>query len=344
MTRVPKLRRQKRTGCPDEGFIEMGGQRVYLGRWDDPGLPTRYARALSGERATPGDLTIVEMVAEFMAHARRYYRRPSGEETGAADAYYYALKPLEELYGELEVGEFGPRQRKVVQAHMIRAGNARTYANDRVGWIKRCFKWAVSEGLAPASVYQGLQAVAGLRAGYQDVRETEKVGPVPSEHIEAVKAFVRPEIADLIELQLATAMRSGKMLSMTRCQLDLSRDPWEFEPHQHKSKHRGRPRKIYIGPRGQAVLRKYLLAPESALLFRYFRDSYRRAVNKACKRLRIKPPWHPHQLRHSCASELRKKFGLETAKAILGHTELAMAEHYCEKDAARARDAMRKFG
>lgn len=174
----------------------------------------------------------------------------------AADAYYYALKPLEELYGELEVGEFGPRQLKVVQAHMIRAGNARTYANDRVGWIKRCFKWTVSEGLAPASVYQGLQAVAGLRAGYQDVRETEKVGPVPSEHIEAVKAFVRPEIADLIELQLATAMRSGEMLSMTRCQLDISRDPWEFEPHQHKSKHRGRPRKIYIGPRGHVLVQR----------------------------------------------------------------------------------------
>ena len=59
-----------------------------------------------------------------------------------------------------------------------------------------------------------------------------------------------------------------------------------------------------------------------------------------------KPPhhWHPHQLRHNAATELRKEFGLDAARIILGHRTTAITELYAEQDESRAIEAMIKVG
>ncbi len=38
--------------------------------------------------------------------------------------------------------------------------------------------------------------------------------------------------------------------------------------------------------------------------------------------------FHPHQVRHRAAAEFREKFGLETARALLGHSFAAVSDHY----------------
>ena len=47
--------------------------------------------------------------------------------------------------------------------------------------------------------------------------------------------------------------------------------------------------------------------------------------------------WHPHQLRHARATEVRRDFGLEGAQAVLGHLSIKTTELYTERldDAAR---------
>ena len=54
--------------------------------------------------------------------------------------------------------------------------------------------------------------------------------------------------------------------------------------------------------------------------------------------------WHPHQLRHNAATELRKEFGLESARIILGHRSAAITEVYAELDQEKAISAMLKYG
>ncbi|MCK4851285.1 MAG: site-specific integrase, partial [Phycisphaerae bacterium] len=54
--------------------------------------------------------------------------------------------------------------------------------------------------------------------------------------------------------------------------------------------------------------------------------------------------WHPHQLRHNAATNLRKEFGLEAARIILGHRSAAITEVYAELDQQKAIDAMLKIG
>lgn len=56
------------------------------------------------------------------------------------------------------------------------------------------------------------------------------------------------------------------------------------------------------------------------------------------------PHWHPHQLRHNAATWLRKEFGLDVARVVLGHRSAAVTEIYAELDQAKAAEVMGKVG
>jgi integrase len=54
--------------------------------------------------------------------------------------------------------------------------------------------------------------------------------------------------------------------------------------------------------------------------------------------------WHPHQLRHNAATYLRREFGVEAARLILGHRSIAVTELYAELDQEKAIDIISKVG
>jgi integrase len=75
----------------------------------------------------------------------------------------------------------------------------------------------------------------------------------------------------------------------------------------------------------------------------YDRDSYRRAIARACELAKV-PHWHPHQLRHNYATRIRKEFGVEAARILLGHRSTAVTELYAEIDRGRVREIVSKVG
>ncbi len=86
---------------------------------------------------------------------------------------------------------------------------------------------------------------------------------------------------------------------------------------------------------------------------RYTSRSYTRAINRAivtANAQRIErceeplPHWHPNQLRHSAATDIRRQFGLEAAQVVLGHSRADVTQVYAERDLQRAKDIMRKIG
>jgi integrase len=56
------------------------------------------------------------------------------------------------------------------------------------------------------------------------------------------------------------------------------------------------------------------------------------------------PDWHPNQLRHNAATRLRREFGLDVARAVLGHSTPVVTEVYAELDGAKAAEAMERVG
>ncbi len=91
----------------------------------------------------------------------------------------------------------------------------------------------------------------------------------------------------------------------------------------------------------------------------YTNDSYRRAIHRACDKAfpapegidqAAKKKWHsdrrwsPNQLRHSAATEIRKRFGIEAVAAVLGHTRLNTSEVYAERNLSLAANVMKEIG
>ncbi|MFV1967217.1 MAG: tyrosine-type recombinase/integrase [Pirellulaceae bacterium] len=76
---------------------------------------------------------------------------------------------------------------------------------------------------------------------------------------------------------------------------------------------------------------------------RYDRNSYARAVKRACDKAGVEH-WSPNQLRHSAGTQIRKEYGLEAAQVILGHAKADVTQIYAERDLARAVEIMREVG
>jgi integrase len=186
----------------------------------------------------------------------------------------------------------------------------------------------------------------------------------------------------MVQLQRLTAMRPGEVCLMRTRDVETSGPVWVYRPESHKTEHHGRDRLIYLGPQAQDILRPFVRPDPTAYVFspieataerraamrtsrksavqpsqqnrrkskprkspgeRYDTDSYRRAIAYGCLRADV-PKWHPHQLRHNAATRLRREFGLDTARAVLGHSSTAVTEIYAELDRDKAAGAMSQVG
>jgi integrase len=80
----------------------------------------------------------------------------------------------------------------------------------------------------------------------------------------------------------------------------------------------------------------------------YTDDTYRkavhRAVTKANKGGANLPMWNPNQLRHSYATRVRERFGIEAASDGLGHTNVEMTTVYAERSMQRMMDVAKAIG
>jgi integrase len=237
--------------------------------------------------------------------------------------------------------------------------------------------------MIPAPVHQSLKAVEGLKKGRTTARELEPVKPVPEAHVEAVRPFVSRQVWAMIQLQRLTGMRPGEVCRMRSADIDTSCEPWIYRPLSHKTEHHGRKREVPLGPQGRAVLKEWLWADARTFLFSpreafeersaerrrnrrtpmtpsqrarrrkedpkrppgevYEPHSYHHAIRNACKKAGV-PGWHPHRLRHNAATWLRKEFGVDGARVVLGHSSPVVTEVYAELDREKAMVVMERVG
>ena len=156
-----------------------------------------------------------------------------------------------------------------------------------------------------------------------------------------------------------------------------------FRPASHKTDHHDHERRIYIGPRGQDILRPWLKRDPEAYCFspaeavearnerrrrarkspltpsqekrkrkaspkrkpgeKYAKHSYRNAIGQACKKAGV-PKWKPNQLRHTQGTFIRQKFGLEASQVVLGNSDPQTTLTYAEKNFELAKRIMLEVG
>jgi integrase len=151
----------------------------------------------------------------------------------------------------------------------------------------------------------------------------------------------------------------------------------------HKTAHMGKDREVYLGPRAQEIVRPFLPLSATAYVFspaeserirnlerrrqrktpmtpsqakrrpkrnpqrspgdRYDTYSYRRAIKRACA-LAGCPAWNPNRLRHNAGTALRREYGIELARIILGHSSAFTTQIYAEVDRQQAMEVVSKVG
>jgi len=375
MPRTPKYRHHKGSG---QGFVELDGRRIYLGRWGLPETEQRYHRTVAewianGRRvAVPvEDITIVEASAQYLEWAAIHHSERQ------AAILRTVLRDLNAIYSRLPAQQFSPKKLMAVREVWVQRRLTVKTCNGYAAEIKRAFKWLGAHEVVSASVWEDLKSVTGLRRGRGEARDTDPVEPVSIEAVNAIEAHVSPQVWALVRLQLLTGARPSELLNLTPASIDTTGDVWEARLSRHKGAWRGKSRVLFFGERAQRILRPYLLRLADTPLFspmeavkalaqacpthrrpdqvdnprkttrevgdRYTPASYRRAIRRACVEAGI-APWHPHQLRHTTATEARKRYGLDAAQALLGHSNADISQVYAQVDEAKARAIAAEIG
>lgn len=432
--RIPKLTLHKATG---QARVRLQGRDLYLGTYGSEETEERYRRLiaewLSGQlpdprqqpaTAQPEAISVNALIYRYLAWAKTYYVK-RGRLSSGYDSMQDAARALRQHYGRTPVNELGPLKLKGIREALIAQGLARSTINARIERIKLIIKWGVENELVDPHVSQALQVVSGLRKGHSAAKEPGPVQPVSADRVNAVLPHLSPIVRDMVRLQLLTGCRPGEIVALRPCDVDRDGDVWEYTPASHKTEHHGQRRRIYFGPKAQAILAPYLdnrpaeaacfspreseeqrraeqrrqrqspLTPSQKQRAReagpiragetYTAAGYRRAICRACEaafdmpkelrnidntvrrkafrelpqeeqkseRARLQAAarqwrkvhvWHPNQLRHTRATDLRRTFGIESAQVVLGHSHLPTTEIYAEADFATARRIMSEVG
>ncbi len=331
---------------------------------------------------TSDPLTISALILAYWQHAEQHYRTPEGVPTREQENMRDALRPLRRLYGTTDAHAFGPKSLRAVQLDLVAAGLSRKVINARIDRIRRVFKWAVGLELMAPSVHQALRAVSGLQRGRTTACEAPGVFAVPLEHVEAALPKMPTPIAAMVRIQLLTGCRPGEVIVMRGCDLKPGDPITVYTPASHKTAWRGKGRTILLGPRAREILVPISNTDPSAYLFdprqaseaertrrvnegkvhrptrvavggrakplrepgpKYTQYSYRQAIHRACVRAGV-PPWCPLQLRHSAATAIRARFGLEAAQTVLGHARADVTQVYAERDIAKVHAIIAEVG
>jgi len=267
---VPKYRRHKQSR---QAIVTLNGRDYLLGPWRTKASKEKYDRLIAEWLARDrqpliqdADLSVAELSDRYWSYAQKKHVR-HGQPTPEQFKIKTAMKHLLRPYANQPAADFAPSHLKVVRQSMIDGGWARPYVNSQVAVLLRMFKWAATESLIPAAVHAALALVDGLRRGESSARETGKVRGVDNAIVEATLPYLSPIVRAMIELQLATGMRPGELCILRPGDLDRSADVWEYTPQEHKTAHHDHDRLICIGPKGQEILRPYLLRPADAFCF-----------------------------------------------------------------------------
>jgi integrase len=260
----------------------------------------------------------------------------------------------------------------------------RQYVNAQMKRLTRMVKWAVGQGSIPPSVHQAIKCVDPLKRGRSTAPEAEPIMPVDQAVVDATCRHLPPVVADMVKLQLLLGCRPGEVCALKPKDVDRTKEIWEIRLADHKTAWRGKERLIFCGPKAQRILAKYLLrgadefcfspaeATEQRLRVKnesrktppscgnvrgsnvkvrprkspgtsYTSGTYARAIRYGCIAAKV-IPWAPNRLRHSRATEVRARFGLEAASAVLGHSEITVTQVYAERDREQAVRVAKEIG
>lgn len=297
-------------------------------------------------------VTVDDLCTAWGQHAETYYRTADGKPTSEVAQVIIGVRLFREMFARAAVSELTHADMMRWRDAAERSGVARTTVNKRVGILKRMMAWALDAGMISAATKCELSQVQPLKRGRCLAHETTPVRPVDDATIEKTLPAMMPNTADMVRVHRLTGMRPEEMCALRWADIDTTRRPWVYRPRDHKNKWRGMPRVVLIGPRARTILERHRdaetpFSPMTAMSewFAAKREaavspsrvsrrdphcprklgtawatgSYTKTIEAACARVGV-PAWGANRLRHAFATDVRRGFGLDACRAVLGHS------------------------
>jgi integrase len=293
-------------------------------------------------------MLVEDLIAQFLDYAekeRNYCDTTKRRIT-------YVLQKLNALYGQQPVVQFTPTALKAIRRQFIDNGLSVGTIKEYICIIKQIFCWGCEEESVPAEVAGALQMVKSLQAGKTSAVQYDDIEPVADAIVEKTLPHIKSQqIRDMVKVQRFISGRPQDIHNMRACDIDRSGEIWKYMPYKHKTKYRGKMRILPIGPKAQQILLSYIekcgddmeqfVFPRPKL--KRYDGHYNYAIACACKKAGV-PHWTPNQLRHAGGTEVRDKFGLEYAQAVLGHSNMKTTEIYAKASFEKAAKVAKEIG
>jgi len=376
----PKYRKHS---IRDKAFVVIDGKRVYLpGRYKSAESNQAYraeiaalrksrsnakaSRKKRGPPSPPAGPTLAGLCLKYLDYAADYYGGSLRSEYGNMR---YAVKllcgcftddPLASAFSALRLQHF--------QQWLVAAGHSRAYVNQTLSKVKRLFKWGYAQEIVPESVYHSTNVTAPLKKGRTKAPEKKKKVGVTKLQFRSVLPHVSETVKTMMVFQWYTGARSGSICTAKPEQFTVEKkSKMMFWRPRHKSEWREVDLTLPIGPRCRRAIQpfidaakpdEYLFRPEVAsknkrFNKRYSSQTYYRAIDRAIERVnnglrgegKIEiARWSPHQIRHAKGQQVREKYGIEAAQAVLGHESLDATEIYSSRRLKLAAKVARETG
>lgn len=303
-------------------------------------------------RHEPTGMRVSTLCAEWGKHCKEYYS------ASMATNGILGVRLFCEMFADASICELTHADMLRHRDALVRSGVCRGTVNRRLWCVKAMISWALDEALIPAVVKAELTQVRNVKRGRSAAPESAPVRPVDDATIDATLAHMMPNTADMVRVHRLTGMRPCELCHLRWSAIDTSTTPWVYRVPAEANKNAwrgdfGRPRVVLIGPKAREILERHRggdipFSPARAMT-EYFdalrearvtpfyggkdpdahvprkfgemwrTDSYTGSIAAACRRADIKP-WGANRLRHAFATQVRRQFGLDAARAVLGHT------------------------
>jgi integrase len=301
---LPQMRRVTKAGN-DYARVRFAGREHFLGTWGSPEAQAAYDALLlkvieerrHGRTAPtprtppessaapppapepvavaaevpdhplPASITVLEVCDRYLEHCTQWYRDRDGRITSTYGNALQAVRALR-VFDQTPAHLFGPKKLRAVMDDLVSEGRPRVGINRIAKAIRRLFGWAVAEELVPPAVAHGLKAVTMLSRGRTTAKELPRIKPVCDDLVDATLPYMSSVVADMVQFQRHTGARPGEVCVLRPADVDRTGSVWEYRPSRHKNEWRDdHERVVFIGPKAQAILAKYLLRPADAFCF-----------------------------------------------------------------------------
>lgn len=247
----------------DHGTIESHQEYArVIKAWKEHGRVVDSApESASKLPATRKRQSVAEVMLAYWRSVQKRYCIEDGDKNIPSNAskIKQAVNRCRRYAGTVLANEFSADDLEVVRDGMVAEGLNREYINDLITKIRKGFKWAAKKKMVTPSTWHSLALLDRLEYGDQGVKEPGEAEAVPWDHVDAVLPHLTPQVAAIADLMRHTGMRPGEAVQMTLAMIDTSKKTWWYSPKHHKTKHKGKVRRIPLGPHAREIVGQFMI-------------------------------------------------------------------------------------